>query len=356
MNILPILFFAVTIPAATCFGWQNAAENSPIEKKPKMQYAIAIHGGAGSSPTRFSKEANGRRAAAMRTALQMGTDILKAGGSALEATEKVVLFLEDDPQFNSGVGAVFNADGSHELDAAIMDGRNKACGAVAGVSHVKNPITLARLVMTDTEHVLLSGRGAEIFAQSKGLPMVEPSYFDTEATLKAWQRARANVGDRSALEVKGNEALELVDLDTGSYQGTVGCVALDSKGNLAAATSTGGLTNKKFGRIGDSPIVGAGTYADNETCAISGTGIGEQYIRNVVAYNVAAQMKYRGVSLQAAIDDNLQNRLKPGDGGIIGVDREGNIYMAFNTQGMARAAANSEGRFEVLWDEPSGQK
>ncbi len=355
MKVFTVLLLFV-VSSGSCLACQDITETSPVEEKPKMQYAIAIHGGAGSSPTRFSKEANARRTESMRTALQIGTDILKAGGTALDATESVVLFLENDPQFNAGRGAVFNAAGSHELDASIMDGRTKACGAVAGVSRVKHPISLARLVMTDTEHVLLSGPGAEMFAASKGLIMVEPNYFDTDATLKAWQRARAKVGERSALEAKGEEALELVDLDTGSYLGTVGCVALDSNGNLAAATSTGGLTNKKFGRIGDSPIIGAGNYADNETCAISGTGIGEQYIRNVVAFDVAAQMKYRNVSLQAAIDDNLQNRLKPGDGGIIGVDHDGNIYMAFNTQGMARAAADSSGRFEVHWDEPIEKK
>ena len=355
MKIIPIVLLSVGICTSNCFAVQDTAESVPVEKKPKMQYAIAIHGGAGSSPTRFSPEANARRRASMQTALQVGTQILKTGGTALDATEKVVLFLEDDPQFNSGVGAVFNAAGSHELDASIMDGSNKACGAVAGVSRVKNPISLARLVMTDTKHVLLAGQGAEIFAANKGLIMVEPNYFDTESTRRAWQRVRAKVGDRSALETESDDLLELVDLDTGSYMGTVGCVALDSRGNLAAATSTGGLTNKKFGRIGDSPIVGAGTYADNETCAISGTGIGEQYIRNAIAYDVAAQMKYRNVSMKAAIDDNLRNRLNKGDGGIIGVDRDGNIYMAFNTQGMARAAANSNGRYEVLWDEVTKQ-
>lgn len=291
------------------------------------------------------------RRRSMETALKIGTDILKSGGSSLDAVEKVVNYLEDDPQFNAGVGSVFNSAGSHELDASIMDGSNKACGAVAGVSRVKNPISSARLVMTNTKHVLLSGKGAEQFASQQGQVMVEPNYFDTPATLRAWQKIRAKVGEQSALEAESDDVFELVDLDTGSYMGTVGCAALDTNGNLAAATSTGGMTNKKFGRIGDSPVVGAGTFADNETCAVSGTGIGEQYIRNVVCYDVAAQMKYKGSTLKEAIDDNLANRLNKGDGGLIGVDRDGNIYMAYSTKGMARAASDSSGRFEVLWDE-----
>jgi beta-aspartyl-peptidase (threonine type) len=232
-----------------------------------------------------------------------------------------------------------------------MDGSTKACGAVAGVSRVKNPIQLARLVMSETRHVMLAGEGAEEFAAEKGVAMVAPSYFDTEATLKAWQQLREKGDDSTSKTNLDHKKIKIRDEDTGSYMGTVGCVALDKNGNLAAATSTGGLTNKKFGRIGDSPIVGAGTYADNRTCAISGTGIGEQYIRHAVAYDVAAQMQYKGATLKEAIDNNLGSRLNQGDGGLIGVDHQGNIYMAYNTQGMARAAADSSGRSEVLWDE-----
>jgi len=347
--VLATLLIAQPLSNSLCLAVQNNDQPRTLEKKQKMEYAIAIHGGAGSSPVQFSQEANAMRRASMRAALKIGSEILKSGGTALDAVEKVCLLMEDDPQFNSGVGAVFNSDGSHELDASIMDGSNQACGAVAGVSRVKNPIQLARLVMTDTRHVLLAGQGAEKFAAEKGVAMVEPSYFDTEATLKAWQRFRAKSGDSSSQA--DVEKIKIFNEDTGSYMGTVGCVALDKNGNLAAATSTGGLTNKKFGRIGDSPIVGAGTFADNETCAISGTGIGEQYIRHAVAYDVSAQMKYKGVSLKEAIDNNLASRLNQGDGGLIGVDHDGNIYMAFNTQGMTRAAADSSGRFEVLWDE-----
>ncbi len=328
--------------------------------KPSIKFAIAIHGGAGSSPKQFSKEENDARRESMRQALEIGTEVLKNGGTSLLAVEKVVLFLENDPQFNSGVGAVLNAEGSHELDASIMDGSNLACGAVAGVSRIKNPISLARLVMTDTPHVLLSGKGAEVFGKKMNVEMVEPDYFDTPKTLEAWKRVDALMKKKQAQSDGGASAnnmeslKQIVDrVGTGSYMGTVGCVALDSKGNLAAATSTGGMTYKRFGRIGDSPIVGAGTYADNRTCAVSCTGTGEQYIRNAVAYDVSAQMRYRKSSLQDAVIDNLENRLNRGDGGIIAVDRDGNISMEFNTKGMARAAADSNGKFEVRWGDPA---
>lgn len=309
---------------------------------PTMNYAIAIHGGAGRSPLDYDDAANQNRRDSMTAALKIGNDILSKGGTSLDAVEAVVVFLENDPQFNAGVGAVYNAAGSHELDASIMDGATLNCGAVAGVSHIKNPIQLARLVMTDTRHVLLGGSGAEEFAKQKEVPWVEPSHFDTPDAKAAWDAYRATLPD------VGTNGL-LRDFDPRWDVGTVGCVALDSHGNLAAATSTGGITHKRFGRVGDSPVVGAGTYADNETCAVSGTGIGEQYIRFAVAYDVAAQMKYKGVTLQAAMDDNLKNRLNTGDGGLIAVDKDGNIAMGFNTGGMARAAADSKGRFEVIW-------
>jgi beta-aspartyl-peptidase (threonine type) len=318
-----------------------------------LKYAIVIHGGAGSSPKRFSDEANAARKASMQKALEIGTEILKSGGSSLDAVEKVINFLEDDPQFNAGVGAVYNAEGSHELDASIMDGSQKACGAVAGVSTVKNPISLARKVMTETRHVLLAGQGAEQFAKEMQVELVEPSHFDTPRSHKRWderqkrmQELKKKVGALEALE-----QIKIVDEDVGSYQGTVGCVALDSNGNIAAATSTGGMTAKKFGRVGDSPIVGAGTYADNETCGVSCTGIGEQYIRNAIAYDVSARMKYKGQTVEEAVQAILTETLNAGDGGIIAISKDGEISMGFNTDGMARAAADSNGRFEVLWDE-----
>ena len=291
-------------------------------------YAIAIHGGAGSAPSNFSKEANMKRAASMKAALEIGTDILKKGGTSLDAVEAVVRLLEDDSQFNAGRGAVFNAAGGHELDASIMDGKTLACGAVAGVTTTKNPISLARLVMTDTRHVLLSGPGADKFAEEKQVTLVTQDYFHTLAARRAWQDSRAK-----------------------HSKGTVGCVALDSHGNLAAATSTGGLSNKQFGRVGDSPIIGAGTYADNATCAVSCTGVGEEYIRRAIAYDMAAQMRYANVPISESAKEILTKRLKKGMGGIIAVDKDGNITMQYNTGGMARAAADSKGRFEVLWAE-----
>ena len=327
-------------------------EDQSVQPKQQMEYAIAIHGGAGSNPKRFSDEANRQRRRSLEKALRIGTDILKSGGSSLEAVEKVVLFLEDDPQFNAGKGAVFNAAGGHELDASIMDGKTLECGAVAGVWTVKNPISLARMVMTDTRHIILASNGAEEFATKMKVPRVETTYFDTPATRAAWKRVRAKMGDNGMLPGPSR----MLDEDTGSYHGTVGCVALDKEGNLAAATSTGGMTNKQFGRVGDSPIVGAGTFADNRTCAVSCTGIGEQFIRHAVGFNVSAQMRWRGFSVDQSVEDVLNNELNRGDGGIIAVGHDGSISMRFNTSGMSRAAADSSGRFEVLWGEENDSK
>lgn len=309
-----------------------------------MKFALALHGGAGSDPRSCSAESNRKRKQTMAEALQVGIDLLQQGESAVSATEQVVKILEDDPQFNAGRGAVFNARGTHDLDAAIMDGRTLACGAVAGLTTVKNPIELARLVMTKTRHVLLAGPGAEEFARSQGIPLVDPEYFDTEQARQSWE-----------LLLSRQSGLNHAEPNQGFIPnwdiGTVGCVALDGEGNLAAATSTGGITHKQFGRIGDSPIIGCGTYADNQTCAVSGTGIGEQFVRFTVAYDIAAQLKYRGSTLPDAVADNLFQRLNPGDGGVIAIDRKGEIVMEFSTPAMARAAADSAGRFEVRWDD-----
>ena len=249
------------------------------------------------------------------------------GGTSLDAVEQILVFIENDPKFNAGKGAVYNHDGNHELDASIMDGRTHACGAVAGVTTVKNPISLARRVMERTRHVLLAGAGAERFADETGVERVTQDYFHTERRYRQWQE-----------RLKG-------------ARGTAGAVALDRHGNLAAGTSTGGLTDKRFGRIGDSPIIGAGTYADNATCAVTGTGVGEEYIRYAVALRISALMAYRGLSLQDAAEEVIMKTLKPGDGGIAGVDHSGAIALVFNTEGMFRGAADSNGRFEVaIWE------
>lgn len=295
----------------------------------RLRYAIALHGGAGVEPHKLTVQQRQSLEESLRKALELGADMLAGGGTSLDAVERVVCFLEDDPQFNAGRGAVFTRDGRHEMDAAIMDGRSRACGAVANVRTVKNPIALARLVMTRSGHILLAGEGAEQFAEEMKVQRVDLDYFDTDARRRAWEVLRANEKNRPVP----------VDVD----HGTVGCVALDCQGNLAAGTSTGGLTNKRPGRVGDTPLIGAGTYADNAACAVSCTGIGEQFMRHVVAYDVAARMAYAKQSLEEAVREILQRTLRPNDGGLIAIARDGTIVMDFNTTGMSRAAADSTG-------------
>ncbi len=297
-------------------------------------YAIALHGGAGSDWLKLDAEGQAATRESLRQALAIGQTILADGGTSLDVVEQVIRHLEDDPLFNAGKGAVFNSAGGHELDASIMDGRDRACGAVAGVKTVKNPVSLARLVMQETRHVLLSGDGADQFAKEKGVDLVDQKYFWTQRRYDAWQRVKQEQAD--------------------DHKGTVGCVALDKHGNLAAGTSTGGLTNKLYGRVGDSPIVGAGTFADNKTCAVSCTGVGENYIRNAIAYDVSARMAYKNQPVEAAVHEILTQTLdasKNGLGGIIAVTHDGKITMQFNTAAMARASADSTGRIEIALGE-----
>jgi beta-aspartyl-peptidase (threonine type) len=299
----------------------------------KGKFAIALHGGAGKSPDAADREAVER---SLGEALDLGVKLLKEGGASLDVVEQVIRFLEDDPLFNAGRGAVFNAAGGHELDASIMDGRTKACGAVAAVRTVRNPISLSRLVMEKTRHVLLAADGAERFADEMQVPRVENSWFNTDKQRRALEKAKADEAKQSR-----------ISHGPAAHHGTVGCVVLDTHDNLAAGTSTGGLTNKRFGRVGDSPLIGAGTYADNATCAVSCTGIGEQFIRHAVAYDISARLAYRQQPLAAAVNEILTKRLNPNDGGIIAVGPDGTIVMDFSTAGMARAAADSTGRREV---------
>jgi len=321
--------FALVLVAA--MGTAFAAESSLAADPPKKPtFALALHGGALDEVDKIPAERRTAMEAGLRKALETGRKILADGGTSLDAVEQVIRVLEDDPQFNAGKGAVYNSVGGHELDSSIMDGRTKACGAVAGVTTVKNPIGLARLVMTNTRHVLLMGTGAEKFADDMKVERVDPKYFDTDFQYQQWQERRRK---QAAPEP--------------AKKGTVGCVALDQQGNLAAGTSTGGLTNKKFGRVGDSPIIGAGTYAENATCAVSCTGIGEQFIRNAVSYDVAARLRYAKQPLPAAVREILEKVLQPEDGGIIALGADGTIVMDFNTLGMSRGAADSNGRFEV---------
>jgi beta-aspartyl-peptidase (threonine type) len=290
-------------------------------------YSLVIHGGAGSATK--DVEVIAAREVVLGEALDKGSSILSSGGTSLDAVETVIRILEDSPLFNAGKGAVLTATSTNELDATIMDGSTRACGAAGGVTTVKNPISLARLVMTETRHVLLAAHGADVFAASLKHPKIEivsPEYFRTEHQVKRLKRTQ--------------EQARLTDTEK---MGTVGCVALDCHGNIAAGTSTGGLVNKKHGRIGDSPIVGAGTFADNRTCGISCTGVGEDFIRNAVAYDVTARMLYKRQRMEKAVEDILRREDYPVRGGMIGIDYKGRITMQFNTAGMSRAAADSSG-------------
>lgn len=348
-----------TLAALTgCASWANRAPE-PV----KGRWAIAIHGGAGViSMKDMTPLQRQEHAASLRKALTIGTDLLSRGGSSLDAVEAVVRTLEDDPRFNAGKGAVFTEDGRHELDAAIMDGATLNAGAVTGVTTVKNPISLARKVMENTRHILLSSAGAERFADQMGVQRVPNTYFDTDfrrkvldEVLEERRREAQQAAPRSEASPEQPAALAWAEragrTDTRSF-GTVGAVALDMTGNLAVATSTGGLTGKRWGRIGDSPLIGCGTYANNRSAAISGTGTGEQFIRHTAARDVAALIEYKGLSAQAAAEEVVFRRLNVDDGGVIVVSRTGEIAMVFSTEGMYRGAADSRGRFEVaIWQE-----
>ena len=298
-------------------------------------HSIAIHGGAGAMPReRLSAAREKEYRAGLEAALDAGYTILEQGGSSLDAVSTAVRILEDDPLFNAGRGAALTRDGAAELDAAIMDGRRQRAGAVASVHHVRNPIDLARRVMEKSRHVLLVGAGAEEFALEEGIALVPNEYFRTEERRRQLESAR-----------HGQQTSELV----GSPQGTVGAVAADKEGNLAAATSTGGMTNKRQGRVGDSPIIGAGTYAKNGVCAVSATGQGEYFIRAVAAYHICSAVEYRGLTLGQAAREMLHQILSGlgGSGGIIAVGEGGEIVMDFSTEGMFRGARDSSGRREV---------
>jgi L-asparaginase / beta-aspartyl-peptidase len=299
--------------------------------------AIAIHAGAGTiSPDSMSQEIEQEIRDALRQAVEAGYEVLTTGGSSLDAVTAAVVLLEDSPHFNAGKGAVFNAQGRHELDASIMDGSGLQAGAIAAVHNVRNPILLARKVMTDSAHVMLVGEGAETFAREQGIAFEDDAYFYTETRWQQLLQARASA----------NPEAQRMPRAADQWMSTVGAVALDKSGNLAAATSTGGTTNKKWGRVGDSPIIGAGTYANNRSCAVSATGHGEFFIRATVARDICARVQYQGISLAQAADDVVMRQLRDmgGEGGIIAVDPEGNIALTFNTPGMYRASVDIEGK------------
>lgn len=304
---------------------------------------IVIHGGAGViERSHMSAEREASYRAGLAAALDAGYAVLEGGGAALDAVAAAVRTMEDDPQFNAGRGAVLNHDGICELDAAIMDGAGARAGAVASVHHVRNPIDLARLVMDKSPHVLLAGQGAEEFALAQGVVLVPESYFITPERVRELEQEKRGGAQRppsAPLPLRPSQPRGL---------GTVGAVALDAQGHLAAATSTGGLTNKLYGRIGDTPIIGAGTYA-SESCAVSGTGQGEYYIRQVVAYDICAMMQYQHLPLARAVDTMIHDKLKRtgGEGGVIALDRDGNYAMDFNSAGMHRGVRDSRGRREI---------
>ncbi len=308
--VLSFTFFSFT-------KWQNGNDG---------KYTIVIHGGAGTFDKSFNDSLKAEYMKSLKKALSIGQKILENNGTSLDAVEKVINYLENDPKFNAGKGAVFTSAGKHELDASIMNGKDLSCGAVAAVKHIKNPISLARLVMEKTKHVMLCGEGADEFGKQMKVAYVDNKYFDTPQRLEQYEKIKEE------------------------KHGTVGCVCLDKQGNLAAGTSTGGTGNKMPGRVGDSPIIGAGTYANNKTCAVSCSGVGELFIRNNIAFNVSALMEYKGMSLKDAADELIYKRLDENTGGLISVDKDGNYTTPFNTNGMLRAVANSEGLFEVeVW-------
>ncbi len=335
IQILLLLVSLLSFVACSSTGGEANNKSVAHSKKEntisnnQAEYALAIHGGAGTmSKTNITPEKEKSIKAALSKALSVGEEILKNGGTAMDAVEQTIIVLENSPHFNAGKGAVFTNAGTNELDASFMDGATQNAGAVGGVTIVKNPIKAARAVMEKSAHVLLTGEGANQFAREQNIETVDPSYFHTDRRWESLQKAKAREAQRG----------DLSPIDSPFKYGTVGCAALDKNGNLAAGTSTGGMTNKRYNRIGDSPIVGAGVYANNNTCAISSTGHGEFFIRFAVAYDISALMEYKEMPFQEAANYVINDKLKAegGTGGVIGVDKYGNVAMPFNTSGMYR--------------------
>jgi L-asparaginase / beta-aspartyl-peptidase len=303
---------------------------------------IAIHGGAGTIlRSAMNAETEARYHAALAGILDTVQRMLAGGLGALDAVTEAVRLLEDCPLFNAGHGAVYTAAGTHELDASVMDGATLEAGSICCVTRVKNPVLAARRVLEASEHVMFTAEGAEAFAQAQGLEFVDPSYFHTDARYRQWQKARGMSGTMLDHDAASQTPAEDDPIDPSKKFGTVGAVALDANGHLAAATSTGGITNKQAGRVGDAPLIGAGCYANDATCAVSTTGTGEMFIRMLAAYDVSAQMEYRGLSLEDAARDVIMNKLPriEGRGGLIAVDAKGNVTLPFNTEGMYRGFA-----------------
>lgn len=326
--------FLLALIVSSALASPARAQGAVQPPQPSRDFVLVAHGGAGDY-SRMTPEQIEARSAAMSKAVRAGYAILAAGGSSLDAVEATIRVMEDSGLFDAGRGAYYTREGVPELDAAIMDGHTLSAGSVASVKRVANPIHLARLVMEKTKHVLLVGPGAEEFAKAQGIELVSPFYFYSEREWNAYQKAK------SADDKKKTSALLRSE-----EHGTVGVVALDQAGNLAAGTSTGGTTFKMPGRVGDSPIIGAGTYANNESCAVSGTGVGEFFMRNIVAADICQRMRYLHVSLEQAANDVVMKELveQRGEGGVIALDRHGNVATPFNTQGMMTAAVRFDGK------------
>lgn len=333
--VLLLILSACNSPKTTSNKQKNTSVN---------EFAIIIHGGAGTIlKENMTPEKETAYKAKLEEAIKTGYEILKNGGSSGDAVVKTIQVMEESPLFNAGKGAVFTHEETNELDASFMDGKTLNAGAVAGVKDIKSPIEAARMVMTNSDHVMLSGSGASQFAKEQGLEIVNPSYFYTENRFQSLQRIKDK--EKTTLDHDDKEAL-FYDADIkNSKFGTVGCVALDKEGNISAGTSTGGMTNKRWGRIGDSPIIGSGTYANNKTCGVSSTGWGEYFIRSQVAYDISAQMEYQQKSLKEATKDVIQNKLTKlgGTGGVVALDKNSNMSFEFNTAGMYRASMNDKG-------------
>jgi beta-aspartyl-peptidase (threonine type) len=348
----------VTIPASSLLGFEDESQPSTHPSQTNMQipqgkliqsnssesWSIAIHGGAGGDLSRWTDLQRKSRIDGLKAALNHGRELLAQSATAVDVAQAVVQILEDNPNFNAGRGAVLNSMGDVSLDASIMDGSDLSCGAVASVATVKNPIQLARAVRDKTPHVLLCGDPADQFAKELGLPQEKQEYFKTSEQIESWKQWKAKQAAKTS-------ATSYNDHDRGPdrlfYLGTVGCVVRDKMGNLAAATSTGGLLGKRYGRVGDSPVIGAGTYAKNSTCAISCTGVGELYIKNHIASAISARMEHLNETLEQATKFAIHKTLPVDSGGLIAVDQKGNVELQFNTPIMARGIAKSDGTFHV---------
>jgi L-asparaginase / beta-aspartyl-peptidase len=387
LNVHPSYLSAAAMALLVARLPVSAQDNVPGVDSPTADYSqkitLVIHGGAGTiTRQNMTPEKEKAYRETLNIALQTGYAVLKKGGTSLDAVEATIRVMEDSPLFNAGKGAVFTHEGKNELDASVMDGSNLKAGAIAGVTTIRNPISTARRVMDRSEHVMMMGAGAEAFAKAQGMELVNPKYFYTEARWNGLQRALAEEQvqldhsespgraaspkdmepgkKRMAVPhpaqgpkvrpLKVSWAPDPAIFDEGKKYGTVGCVALDEFGNLAAGTSTGGMTNKRYGRVGDAPIIGAGTYANNATCAVSATGHGEFFIRSVVGYDISALMEYKGLSLKQAADEVVMNKLvqRGGEGGVIALDRNGNFAMPFNSEGMYRGYIRADGSSDVL--------